>query len=65
MGHNVHQSSENEKKWFVEMAIGSFPSFKEQFQQSGEGEIWWQEVKERVGSDEMETMNVDATGSSK
>ena len=47
------------------MAIRSFPSFKEQFQQSGEGEIRWQEVKERVGSDEMETMNVDATGSSK
>lgn len=47
------------------MAIRSFPSFREQFQQSSEGGIRLQEVKERVGSDEMETMNDGDTGSSK
>lgn len=60
----VLQGAEDDKKWFVALVIRSFCSFNKQFQQCDEGEIWLQEVKERVGSDEVETMSVDATGSS-
>jgi len=55
------QGAEDDKKWFVDLAIRSFWSFKEQFQQTGESEIRLQEVEERVRSDEVETVHVDAT----
>lgn len=50
------QGAEDDKKWFVALVIRSFCSFNKQFQQCDEGEIWLQEVKERVGSDEVETI---------